>query len=389
MQVLHLMMNNRQGTSMSQQDELIEHAMSVLPVTATTAHVDLKALNYNLKLLKNIAPNSKLLAIVKANGYGHGAEKIACYADLADGFGVARLQEALQLRQAGIKQPILLLEGCYDPQDIETLAAHDLQTTVHCEDQLKHLEQADIDTPIQVWLKIDTGMHRLGVDPEHVEEFKARLNACKNVAHPIHYISHFCCADEPDSSMTQKQIDCFESLTLENDCRSIAASAGLLAWPQSHFDWVRPGIIMYGISPFTDKFAQDLGFKSVMTLTSHLISVKKVKAGESIGYGATWTANQDTTIGVVAIGYGDGYPRTAPSGTPVLINGRIVPIAGRVSMDMMTVDLGPDSHDQFGDEVELWGPNLPVEKVAKFVGTIGYELVTQLTGRVVMSYKGI
>ncbi|MGB2079410.1 MAG: alanine racemase [Vibrio sp.] len=372
---------------MSQQEAIENSQDLALPVTATTAYIHLNALAHNLKLIKNIAPKSKLLAIVKANGYGHGAEKIARYADLADGFGVARLQEAIQLREIGIKQPILLLEGFYDPQDVATLAEYDLQTAVHCEEQLKHLEQANLDKPVQVWLKIDTGMHRLGVDPENVAGFKARLEACDNVAKPIHFISHFCCADESDSDMTNQQIACFEQFTTEQDCRSIAASAGILAWPQSHFDWVRPGIIMYGISPFADKTAQDLGFQPVMTLTSHLISVKKVKAGETVGYGASWQAPQDTTIGVIAIGYGDGYPRTAPNGTPVLINGRIVPIAGRVSMDMMTVDLGPDSQDKFGDEVELWGANLPVEHVAQWVGTIGYELVTQLTSRVVMAYQ--
>lgn len=202
-------------------------------------------------------------------------------------------------------------------------------------------------------------------------------------------MSHFGCADELDKSTTVEQTELFLSLT--QGCqgeRSLAASAGLLAWPQSQLEWVRPGIIMYGVSPFVEKSAVQLGYQPVMTLKSHLIAVREVKAGESVGYGGTWTSQRDTKIGVIAIGYGDGYPRTAPNGTPVVVNGRRVPIAGRVSMDMLTVDLGPDACDRVGDEAMLWGNELPVEEVAAHIGTIGYELVTKLTSRVEMSYYG-
>jgi alanine racemase len=231
-------------------------------------------------------------------------------------------------------------------------------------------------------------MHRLGVRPEQFDELASRLKACPNVAKPLRYMSHFGCADELDSEITSQQIELFNSLT--QGChgeRSLAASAGLLAWPHSHLDWVRPGIIMYGVSPFGDKTAQDLGYQPAMTLKSHLIAVREVKKGESVGYGGAWTSERDTKVGVIAVGYGDGYPRGAPNGTPVWVNGRKVPIAGRVSMDMLTVDLGPDAKDKVSDEAILWGKELPVEEVAHHIGTIAYELVTKLTPRVEMEYS--
>lgn len=305
----------------------------------------------------------------------------------ADAFGVARIEEALQLRACGVVKPILLLEGFYSPGDLPVLVTNNIQTVVHCEEQLIALEQADLETPVVVWLKIDSGMHRLGVRPEQYDEFISRLKTCPNVAKPLRYMSHFGCADELDSSITPQQIELFMSLT--SGCqgeRSLAASAGLLAWPQSQLEWVRPGIIMYGVSPFSDKTAQDLGYQPVMTLKSHLIAVREVKKGESVGYGGIWTSERDTKVGVIAVGYGDGYPRSAPNGTPVWVNGRTVPIAGRVSMDMLTVDLGPDATDKVSDEAILWGKELPVEEVANHIGTIAYELVTKLTPRVEMEY---
>ncbi len=359
---------------------------------AATADINLAALQHNLERLKQQAPNSQLLAIVKANGYGHGVVPIALQANQqADGFGVARIEEALQLRRQGIEKPILLLEGFYSAEDVAILQQHQLQTAVHCEEQLQALEQADLTSPVVVWLKVDTGMHRLGVRPEQFDAFVHRLQACSNVAKPLRFISHFGCADELDSAITPQQTELFLSLTQsyaeQGSQRSLAASSGILAWPNSHLEWIRPGIIMYGVSPFNDKTAQQLGYHPVMTLKSHLIAVREVKAGESVGYGGIWTAQRDTKVGVVAIGYGDGYPRTAPNGTPVLINGRQVALAGRVSMDMLTVDLGPDSQDQVGDEAILWGEGLAAEVVAQHIGTIAYELVTKLTGRVVMQYS--
>jgi len=355
---------------------------------AASATINLSALKHNLTQVRQQAPNSKVMAVVKANGYGHGLLHVAKAAQGADAFGVARIEEALQLRAGGIVKPVLLLEGFYSSGDLPILVTNNIQTVVHCEEQLVALEQAELESPVRVWLKIDTGMHRLGVRPEQYADFIERLKQCPNVAKPLKYISHFGCADELDNAITPNQIELFSSLT--KGCkgeRSLAASSGLLAWPDSQFDWVRPGIIMYGVSPFSEKSGRELGYQPVMTLTSHLIAVREVKKGESVGYGATWRSERDTKVGVIAIGYGDGYPRTAPNGTPVLVNGRRVPIAGRVSMDMLTVDLGPDSQDAVGDEVILWGEALPAEEVAKHIGTIAYELVTKLTSRVEMSYS--
>lgn len=356
---------------------------------AATAYINLDALQHNLQRVKQQAPHSKIMAVVKANGYGHGLRHIARYAIGADAFGVARIEEALQLRASGVVKPILLLEGFYSPGDLPVLVTNNIQTVVHCEEQLQALEQAQLETPVMVWLKVDSGMHRLGVRPEQYRDFVNRLHQCANVAKPLRYMSHFGCADELDKSTTVEQTELFLSLT--QGCqgeRSLAASAGLLAWPQSQLEWVRPGIIMYGVSPFAEKSAEELGYQPVMTLKSHLIAVREVKAGESVGYGGIWTSQRDTKIGVIAIGYGDGYPRTAPNGTPVVVNGRRVPIAGRVSMDMLTVDLGPEATDCVGDEAMLWGRELPVEEVAAHIGTLGYELVTKLTSRVEMSYSG-
>ncbi|WP_080927875.1 alanine racemase [Vibrio nigripulchritudo] len=354
---------------------------------AASACIDLSALKHNLRMVKEHAPQSKVMSVVKANAYGHGLLEIAQAAEGADAFGVARIEEALQLRAGGIVRPVLLLEGFYSPRDLPILVTNNIQTVVHCEEQLEALEQATLENPVKVWLKVDTGMHRLGVRPEVYSEFVERLKACENVAKPLRYISHFGCADELENPVTQAQIDNFLALT--EGCkgeRTLAASSGLLAWKESHLDWVRPGIIMYGVSPFSDKSAKELGFKPVMTLKSHLIAVRDLKKGEPVGYGAIWHSERDTKIGVIAIGYGDGYPRTAPAGTPVLVNGRRVPVAGRVSMDMLTVDLGPDCEDKVGDEVILWGQDLPSEEVAHHIGTIAYELVTKLTSRVAMEY---
>lgn len=357
---------------------------------AATAYINTEALTHNLQQIRSQAPNSKILAVVKANGYGHGLEYVAKSLPDVDGFGVARIEEALTLRAGGVVKPVLLLEGFYAPSDLPVLVTNNIHTVVHSIEQLEALERAELDSPVVVWLKIDTGMHRLGVRPEQYAEFVERLHACPNVAKPLRYMSHFGCADELASDVTPRQIDAFMALT--EGCRgerSLAASAGILAWPDSHLEWIRPGIIMYGVSPFAEsaRGAESYNLKPVMTLTSSLIAVREVKKGESVGYGGIWTSERDTKVGVIAIGYGDGYPRTAPNGTPVMVNGRIVPMAGRVSMDMLTVDLGPDSTDKVGDEAILWGEGLPAEIVAEHIGTIAYELVTKLTSRVAMAYQ--
>ncbi|WP_165773107.1 alanine racemase [Conservatibacter flavescens] len=352
-----------------------------------TAKISSSALKHNIQVIKQKAPNSKIIAVVKANAYGHGVVFASSVLEpLVDGFGVARLEEALALRANGIIKPILLLEGFFSPKDLPIMAVSNIQTVVHNEEQLVALEQAELSNPIKVWLKIDTGMHRLGVHLAQVDDFYQRLKACENIAPELGFVSHFSRADELDSDYTQCQLSRFLTAT-ENKVgeRSIAASGGILFWADSHLDWIRPGIIMYGISP-NERIGKEYGLKPVMTLTSSLIAVREHQQGEPVGYGGVWVSPTKTKIGVVAIGYGDGYPRNIPENTPVYVNGRLVPIVGRVSMDMLTVDLGINSQDVVGDEVILWGKELPIEEIANKTGLLSYELITKLTPRVLTEY---
>ena len=339
--------------------------MNVKPATAKISSL---ALKHNLRIIKEKAPHSKIIAVVKANAYGHGVVFVSrAVEQMVDCFAVARLQEALALRSHGITKPILLLEGFFNDKDLPVMAVNNIETVVHNREQLEALKQANPPLPVKVWLKIDTGMHRLGVSLDEADEFYRELK-------------------ELDSDYTEKQLSRFLSATAgKQGERTIAASGGILFWPQAHLDLIRPGIIMYGISP-TDTVGAEFGLIPVMNLTSSLIAVRNHKKGEPVGYGGIWRAPQDTKIGVVAIGYGDGYPRDVPEGTPVYLNGRIVPIVGRVSMDMLTVDLGADSQDRVGDEAILWGKELPIETVAKYSGILSYELITKLTPRVLTEY---
>ncbi|MTH47984.1 alanine racemase [Intestinirhabdus alba] len=355
---------------------------------AATVVINRRALRHNLQRLRELAPASRLIAVVKANAYGHGLLESARTLSDADAFGVARLEEALRLRAGGILQPVLLLEGFFEAADLAIIAAQRLHTAVHNQEQLAALEAASLEEPVTVWMKLDTGMHRLGVRPEEAGEFYQRLTRCKNVRQPVNIISHFARADEPECDATGKQLAVFNAFCEgKPGLRSIAASGGILLWPQSHFDWARPGIILYGVSPLDGgSTGADFGCRPVMSLTSSLIAVREHKAGEPVGYGGTWISDRDTRLGVVAMGYGDGYPRAAPSGTPVLVNGREVPIVGRVAMDMICVDLGPGAQDNTGDPVILWGDGLPVERIAEITKVSAYELITRLTSRVAMQY---
>ncbi|MDQ9129021.1 alanine racemase [Serratia fonticola] len=356
---------------------------------AATAVIDRRALRHNLQQIRRLAPQSRLIAVVKANAYGHGLLETAHTLQDADCYGVARIGEALMLRAGGIVKPILLLEGFFCADDLPALVANNIETAVHSIEQLEALEQIELVHPVSVWMKLDSGMHRLGVRPEQAEAFYQRLSACRNVVQPVNIMSHFSRADEPLVDATEKQISCFERFANDKPgLKSIAASGGILLWPQAHFDWVRPGIILYGVSPLEEPYADHFGLQPAMTLKSSLIAVREHRVGEPVGYGGLWVSERDTRLGVVAMGYGDGYPRSAPSGTPVWLNGREVPIVGRVSMDMISVDLGPDASDKVGDEVVLWGNELPVERVAAFSGISAYELITKLTQRVTMEYIG-
>lgn len=353
------------------------------------AVINLQALSDNYDLLKSKCGNKSVVAVIKGDAYGHNAIKAAQSLPQADMFAVSRIEEAQELRSAGIIQPILLLEGCFCQQDLTIAAEHNFQTTIHCKEQLDDLKQAKLTQPMSVWLKLDTGMHRLGVQPCELEDYVTQIEATEKLSGPVGFMSHFSCADDFSSSTTQKQIELFLKQTAAYPGpKTLANSAGILYWSDSHLDYMRAGISLYGISPNEDEVGTQHGLRSAMTLNSRLIAVRKHKANQPVGYGETWTSNEDTYIGVVAMGYGDGYPRTAPAGTPVYVNGRIVPISGRVSMDMITINLGPDATDKVGDTVEFWGENLPVERVAKHIGTIPYELVIKLTKRVHRTYIG-
>lgn len=354
---------------------------------ATRAVIDLTALRHNLNISRKAAHASKQMAIIKAHAYGHGMVRVAQALDEADAFGVAIIEEAIPLREAGISKPILLLEGFTSAQDLTLIRGYSLDSVVHHESQINILESAKGE-PVNVWLKIDTGMHRLGFSHEQAGLAYERLLNCSVVNKTIPVMTHLANADDLKDDFTLQQIKTFEGVTgISGGERSIANSAGILGWTASHSDWVRPGIMLYGASPFIGGTGQEYDLKPVMTLTSEIIAINHFKKGDPVGYGGTWVCPEDMPIGVVAIGYGDGYPRHAPSGTPVLVNGQRTQLVGRVSMDMITVDLRSQAGVNTGDEVTLWGGNLPVEEIASASGTIAYELLCGVTNRVKFEYS--
>jgi len=359
-----------------------------MAISTATATIHLAALQHNFDIIRKTAPSSQILAVLKANAYGHGLERIAKALPQADAFGVARIDEALALRASGVVKPIVLLEGFFRDEDLAVLSVNNLQTIVHNEEQLEVIEKAQLDKPLKVWLKIDTGMHRLGIYPEQFDSFYKRLVASNNVQQGIVLMSHLGCADDTNNDKTVQQNTQFKTLTdTYNEERSLANSAGIWAWPDCHYQWVRPGLMLYGVSPMaaTEK-TESIDVKPVMTLQAGLIATRAIKAGETVGYGGAWQCPADTTIGVIAIGYGDGYPRHAENGTPVLLNGRRVPLVGRVSMDMITVDLGKNAQDKVGDVATLWGEDLNVAEVAQYATTIPYELLCNISKRVQIAF---
>ncbi|MCR4302482.1 MAG: alanine racemase [Sulfuricaulis sp.] len=347
------------------------------------ALLDAGALKHNLQQARLHAKTSRVMAVVKANGYGHGLAWVArTLGESADAFGVSSVEEAMQLRQAGVTRPICLLEGFFSTDDLSLLSRERLEPVIHHDGQIKALAVASKDLQLTVWLKVDTGMHRLGYQPATALNALNQLRVIPAVTN-IRLMSHFARAEFPGDGVTRSQINDFanvcRNLGLE---KSIANSAGILAWPSSHLDWVRPGIMLYGASPLREKDAASLGLKPVMTLESALIAVHARKKGDALGYGGDWYCPEDMLVGVAAIGYGDGYPRHAPPGTPVLVNGRRVTSVGRVSMDMIMLDLRSLPQAKVGDPVVLWGRGLPVEEVAESAGTLSYELLCHVTARI-------
>ena len=353
----------------------------------TRAVIDLQALRHNYQLAQSLAPDSKTMPMVKANAYGHGAVKVSqALSDIAPAFGVACIEEALELRSAGIKQPILLLEGAFDAAELKVAATKGFWVMVENHQQKRAIIDADLALPLTVWLGVDTGMHRLGFHPDEINEVYKTLTSSRNVSQPIVVTSHFACADDLHSDATAKQIATFKVCAPVAAMQSLANSAAILAWPKAQREWQRPGYMLYGNSPFAGPQENADKLKPVMSFESAVISLRSIAAGESVGYTANWTAERDSTIATITVGYGDGYPRNASNGTPVLINGVRYPLVGRVSMDMITVDVTELSDVAIGDKAVLWGPELPVNEVASYCGTIGYELLTRMPGRVPRIY---
>ena len=354
----------------------------------TSAVIHLDALRHNLGQVRARAPGSRVMAVVKADGYGHGLERVARALGGADAFGVAALSDAERLRAAGVSQPILLLSGFNEPSDIDRMRLLHVDSAIHHATQLEMLEQAGAGEPLRCWLKVDTGMHRLGFAPEAVRDAYARLAALPGVVGEIRLLNHFASSDEfvgspGDGHQTRDQIRIFNDVAAGLPCeRSLANSAAILGWPDAHADWVRAGGALYGMSVVEGKTGADFGLRSAMTFATRLVAVNRIARGERIGYSGTWETPEDMPVGVAAIGYGDGYPRAAPAGTPILVNGRRTQVIGRVSMDLMTIDLRAIPDARVGDPVVLWGPELPVEVIATAAGTIGYELTCSITRRV-------
>ncbi len=342
------------------------------------------ALRHNLQRVRQLRPEASILAMVKADAYGHGLVEVAkALQPGVEALGVAVLDEAIVLRQAGIKIPVVLMQGVFSLQELAAARIHDLQLVVHQQRQLDWLLQTP-GTPLTIWLKVNTGMNRLGFRPEMLPGVWSQLQQATAVRQII-LMTHLAMADMPTESLTSQQHHCFmacqQSLGIADAQTSLCNSAGILAWPQLGGHWVRPGLMLYGASPFAAQCAADLQLQPVMRLYSRVMAIQQVRAGEIVGYAGCWQAKEDQRIAIVSCGYGDGYPRTAPSGTPVAIEGAIYPLAGRVSMDMLAVDIGhaPVSVDA---EVELWGEQVPVDAVAAAAGTLAYELFCKVTDRV-------
>ena len=344
------------------------------------ADIRLAAFAHNYAVARRAAPRSRVLAVVKADAYGHGIARVARALADADGFATLELDGAVRIRQAGFPGEVLLLEGFFEAAELAEIAGQGLATVVACEEQLRLLESHRPAAPVDCYLKINTGMNRLGFAPPAVRPALERL-AVTGTAKSVTLMTHFATADGPEGigEAMRRFGEATRGLALP---RSLSNSAAIFAHPDAHADTVREGIALYGATPFADRSAESLGLVPAMTLRSRLIAIQDLAAGETVGYGATYRATKAMRLGIVACGYADGYPRHAPSGTPVLVDGVRANTAGRVSMDMITVDLTAVPGARVGAEVVLWGEGLPVDEVAAAAGTVGYELLCALAPRV-------
>jgi alanine racemase len=366
--------------------------------SAAVARIRLRALQNNLDRVRQAAPGCRVMAVIKANAYGHGLEAVSGALEAADAFAVARIEEGIHLRKSNRNKPIVILNAWTDQQDLADAFEHDLQLVVHDQAQIEMLESIPVggatdSGPLHIWLKVDSGMGRLGIAPDNVQRSIKRLQACNAVASDLRLMTHLACADEPDNPATHAQIDCFaETIGQWEGDVSIANSAAVLAWPEtlgtgerlrySGQNWVRPGLMLYGVTPFVNRPAAELGLEPVMSFEGRLISVRKLSRGSRVGYGGDWQATRDSVLGVINVGYGDGYPWRLKGGTPVSINGSLAPVVGRISMDLISLDLTDVPGVKIGDTAVLWGVEPDVVDLAQRAGTTPYELLTGVGSRV-------
>lgn len=345
------------------------------------AHLDLAALRNNLEVVRRVATQSRVWSVVKANAYGHGLERVWSALSQTDGFALLGLEEAILLRERGWQGPILMLEGFFHASELEIFDRYRLTTALHSDWQLRALSAAKLTAPIHVYLKINSGMHRLGFAPDAVPAIGQQLRKMAHVGQ-VTLMAHFAHAESADGIVEPLQRINQAAKGLDYP-RSLANSAATLWHPEAHYHWVRPGIILYGASPSGQwQDVASTGIQPVMSLESEIIGIQQLQAGDQVGYGNQFSATGKLRIGIVAGGYGDGYPRSAPSGTPVWVDGVRTRTVGRVSMDMLAVDLTPCPQATIGSRVELWGKQIPIDEVASAAGTVGYELMCGLAQRV-------
>lgn len=348
----------------------------------TIARIDLSAIEHNFGRVQKLAPSSRVACVVKADAYGHGLSQVSGALRNADLLAVATVDEGRRCRESGWSGRLLLLEGPANVAEFDEMIGLHAEMVVHHETQLQLLRQRHHQIREPLWLKIDSGMHRLGFPPADAARVHRELESLRGEEETI-LMSHFACADEPQNPMTENQIERFnQSVKGIAGPVSLANSAGTLNFPHSHRDYIRPGILLYGVAPNSRLSAAELGLRPAMSLQCDLIAINRCRKGETIGYGAAYTCPEDMTVGVAAIGYGDGYPRHARNGTPVLVSGRRAGLVGRVSMDMITIDLRGHEAARVGDQVTLWGPGLPVEEVSDWCDAIPYQLICGVTARV-------
>ncbi|TAL60129.1 MAG: alanine racemase [Legionella sp.] len=350
----------------------------------TKVLIEPSALLHNLERIKKYAPGKQVIAMVKANGYGCGVDKVVPHLDgRVAGFGVACLEEAMNIRALGCQTPCILFQGVFSPDELQIVSQHQWSCVIHQPQQLQWLINTPLSKPIKVWVKVNTGMNRLGFKLEELNSVREALQNCPWVDPDLGLMTHFSCSDEPQRIENSQQLKAFQSIDAHGFSQfSLANSAAIISLPEAHADVVRPGIMLYGVSPFAQQTANDLGLIPVMRFMSAITAIHRLPERAQVGYGGTWTSEQPVSIGIVAAGYGDGYPRHITPGTPVWVEGGEATIVGRVSMDMLAIDLTSRPDVKLGDSVELWGTHVLVERIAQAAGTIGYELLCQISERV-------